>query len=427
MDSGHQIDIAFGRGTVPIQADPELAQWEVIRPTYESALPDGGARFREACRSPIACEPLREIVSPGDRVVIVTSDGTRPVPNRLLIPWILEELPVPVENVTVLLGNGTHRANTDGEIAEMFGEDVAGRVAIRNHDGYDPERNSCVGKTTGGTDVLLDRVYLEADKRIVVGFIEPHFFAGFSGGAKGIAPGVAGVGTVLRLHRAELIADPMSTWGVLEENPIQQEIAEAVAFCPPDFMVNVTLNSDKEMTEFYAGDYREAHRQGCAAVKASSMAPVPAAFPVVVTSNSGYPLDQNLYQTVKGISAAARVVEEGGAILVASECSDGVPDHGNFAEIMQTGDSPEAVLKSIYDLERPILDQWQAQILAGILERADVRVYSRMERADIRSCKLAVAEDLDGVLRERIEAAGKGARVAVLPDGPLTIPYVEGG
>ena len=426
MVNGHQIDIAFGRETVPICADPGLAEWEVIRPAYEAGLPNARARFREACCSPIACEPLREVVSPGDRVVIVTSDGTRPVPNRVLIPWILEELPVPVEQVTVLLGNGTHRANTDAEIAEMFGEEIVGRVAICNHDGYDPERNAWVGKTAGGADVFLDRGYLEADKRIVVGFIEPHFFAGFSGGAKGIAPGVAGVETVLRLHRAELIADPRSTWGVLAGNPIQEEIAEAVGFCPPDFMVNVTLNSDKEMTAFYTGDYREAHRQGCAAVKASSMVPVVEAFPVVVTSNSGYPLDQNLYQTVKGISAAARVVADGGTILVASECSDGVPDHGNFAQIMQTGCSPEAVLKSIYDLERPILDQWQAQILAGILERADVRVYSRMERAEIRACKLEVAEDLDGALRERIEAVGKGARVAVLPDGPLTIPYLEG-
>ena len=238
---------------------------------------------------------------------------------------------------------------------------------------------------------------------------------------------MAGLETILRFHRAELIADPMSTWGVLEANPIQREIAEAVAFCPPDFMVNVTLNSAKEITAFYTGDYREAHRQGCAAVKASSMAPVPEAFPVVVTSNSGYPLDQNLYQTVKGISAASRVVEDGGTILVASECSDGVPDHGNFSEIMQAGSSPEAVLRSIYDLERPILDQWQAQILAGILERAEVAVYSRMEPADIRACKLSVAEDLDAALRARIEAVGSGARIAVLPDGPLTIPYLEGG
>lgn len=426
MVNGHQIDIAFGRKTVPIYADPGLAEWEVIRPAYGTGLPDAGTQFREACRNPIGCVPLREVVSPGDRVVIVTSDGTRPVPNRVLIPWILEELPVPVDSVTVLLGNGTHRANTDAEIVEMFGEDVAGRVAICNHDGYDPKRNAWVGKTAGGTDVFLDRGYLEADKRIVVGFIEPHFFAGFSGGAKGVVPGVAGVETVLGLHRAELIADPRSTWGVLVGNPIQAEIAEAVGFCPPDFMVNVTLNADKEMTGIYAGDYRKAHRQGCAAVKALSMAPVAEAFPVVVTSNSGYPLDQNLYQTVKGISAAARVVADGGAILVASECSDGVPDHGNFAQIMRTGCSPGDVLRAIYDLERPVLDQWQAQILAGILEQVEVAVYSRMEWAEVRDCKLEVAEDLDGALRERIEAVGKGARVAVLPDGPLTIPYVEG-
>ncbi len=418
--------MAFGRGSIPLSADPTLAEWEVIRPAFEPALPDAVARFRETVRSPIGCGPLREAVRPSDRVVIVTSDGTRPVPNRLLIPWILEELPVPVEQVRVLLGTGTHRANSPEEIGEMFGEGVARGVEILNHDGFDPDRNGWVGKTEGGTDVCLDRVYLEADKRIVVGFIEPHFCAGFSGGAKGVAPGIAAVETILRLHRAELIADPMSTWGVLEGNPIQEEIAEAVAFCPPEFMVNVTLNSQKEITGVYAGEYREAHREGCAAVKGSAMVPVQGAFPVVVTSNSGYPLDQNLYQTVKGISAAARIAEPGGAILVASECSDGIPDHGNFARIMQEGSSPGEVLKGIYGLERPILDQWQAQILAGILERADVQVYSRMERAEIEACKLSVTEDLGAALQERIEAAGKGARVAVLPDGPLTIPYLEG-
>ena len=427
MAKEERIEIAYGKGSVAIDADPALAEWTVIRPTFEAALPEPESRFQDACRSPIGCSSLREIASGGNRVVIVTSDGTRPVPNRQLIPWIVEELKVPVQNVTVLLGNGTHRANTPDEIEEMFGRGLASRIEIRNHDAYDEDRNVCVGKGAGGSEIWVDRAYVEADVRIVVGFIEPHFFAGFSGGPKGIVPGIAGIDTILRLHRADLIGDPMSTWGVMEGNPIQREVAEAVALCPPDFMVNVTLNSAKAITGFYVGHYREAHAAGCAAAKASSMVPLPEPFPLVLTSNSGYPLDQNLYQTVKGMSAAARIVEQGGTILVASECIDGIPDHGNFAEIMRTGDSPDDVLAYVYGLERPILDQWQAQVLARILQKADVAVYSRLAEAEVRACKLTAVPDLATSVRERIDSIGKGARVAVLPDGPLTIPFVEGG
>ncbi len=420
----YRVDVAFGHGSVSISADPALAEWDVIRPSFAAAMPDPKRRFREAVANPVASDPLGNLVSPRDRVVIVTSDGTRAVPNRQLIPWILEALPVPDENVTVLLGNGTHRANTDEEIAGMFGSEVSRRLRILNHNAYDASKNVFLGKSACGTDVWLDSAYVEADKRIVLGFIEPHFFAGFSGGPKGVAPGVAGIETIYRLHRSELIADPMSTWGVLNENPLQREVREAVALCPPDFLVNVTLNGEKAISGFFVGDYLAAHQLGCVSARAASMAPVEKPFHVVLTSNSGYPLDQNLYQAVKGMSAAARIVEDGGTVLVASECSDGVPDHGNFAELMRTGDRPRDVMQAVHDRE-PILDQWQAQTLAAILERIEVGVYSGMDRGDIEACKLDAVADLDATLREKIRAIGGDARVAVLPDGPLTIPYLS--
>ena len=421
----NQIKVAYGKGSISLDADPQVAEWTSIRPKFEPAFPSPESGFRQAVANPIGTDPLVELIKPSDKVVIVTSDGTRPVPNRLLIPWLLDTLPVPVENVTVLIGTGTHRPNTDQEIATMFGQDLAGRLRIVNHDAFDPNSNIKLGQIASGTDATLDRAYIEADKRIVVGFVEPHFFAGYSGGAKGIAPGVAGIDTILRLHRADLIGHENSTWGSIAGNPIQAEIAEIVAMCPPDFMVNVTLNGDKAISGFYLGHYVEAHRAGCAAAKQAAMQAVERAFPVVVTSNSGFPLDQNLYQTVKGISAAARIVSEGGKILVASECSDGVPDHGNFAEIMKTGETASDVLSSIHGLEKPILDQWQAQILSGILEHAEISVLSDMDQSEIEACKLETIDDLDAGVRAALEDVDD-ARVAVLPDGPLTIPYIEG-
>lgn len=421
----YSVPILYGKGSIPLSTDPSVADWSVIRPTFEPALKQPEVAFAEAIANPIGGRPLSESVKAQDRVVIVTSDGTRPVPNRQLIPWILDALPVNDDRVTVLIGTGTHRPNTEDEIADMFGGDIVSRVRIVNHNGYAPEENVTVGQTFAGTDVNLAREYVDADYRIVVGFIEPHFFAGFSGGAKGAAPGVASVETIRRLHRTELIGHPSSTWGVLEGNLIQQEISEAVGFCPPDFLVNVTLNSEQRITAHFVGDYVEAHRAGCVKARAAAMVPVDAPFPVVVTSNSGFPLDQNLYQAVKGISAASRITEPGGTIFVASECADGIPDHGNFAELMLEGRSPADVTRSIQELEETVQDQWQAQILADILSRNRVKVLSTLVDESVVSCKLETTHDLNADVTEMLQSVGAGARAAALPDGPLTIPYLR--
>lgn len=416
--------IAYGKGSVELPLDPALADFEVIRPIHAPAMADPESRFRELCESPIGCAPLRDLIDPGDKVVIATSDGTRPVPNQQLIPWLLRELPVPPDQVTVLVGTGTHRPNTPAELEAMFGPDLMRTLRIVNHDAYDDARNRPAGTTASGIQARLDIDYLDADKRIALGFIEPHFFAGFSGGCKAVAPGVASLDTILQLHSHRLIADPHSTWGELEENPIQREIAEIVGFQPPEFLVNVTLNSEKEITGIFAGDYRAAHREGCAQAKAASMVPVARPFPVVITSNSGFPLDQNLYQTVKGMSAAARIVEPGGEIIVASECSDGFPDHGEFRGFLEAANSPHELDQLIRDLPEPKLDQWQAQILASIQLKASVSVFSSMAKQDLTSAGLVAIDDFQRHVTDTLRQCGQGCRVAVLPDGPLTIPYL---
>lgn len=420
----NEVLISYGKGRIPLRLDPQLARWRVIAPTFEEAMAEPREGFFEACRNPVESAPLRSLIEPNDRVVVVTSDGTRPVPNRQLIPWLLEELPVPADQVTVLLGTGTHRPNTPGEIDEMFGADVARSVKILNHDAYEEGRNECVGESSTGGRAFVDRRYLEADKRIVLGFIEPHFFAGFSGGCKGVIPGVAGIETILRLHDYETIGDPNCTWGEMDKNPIQREITEMVALCPPDFLVNVTLNVDKAITGFFVGDYRKAHRLGCERAREASMVRVPRRYPVVVTSNSGYPLDQNLYQTVKGMSAADRIVEDGGTIVVVSQCIDGIPDHGNYRSILQEGGCPAGVDRWIRDLKEPILDQWEAQVHARILKRSKTLLYSSLDRETVEAAMLTPVDDLQAAVEACVKEAGAGVEVAILPDGPLTIPYL---
>jgi len=419
------VQIAYGKGRIPLKLDPALAQWHVITPKNEDALPDGHAAFLQACRTPIESDPLREMIKPTDRVVVVTSDGTRPVPNHLLIPWLLEELPVPAENVTVILGTGTHRANTPDEIDAMFGSDVAQRVCIVNHDAFDSAQHVRVGTTASGTDVLLDKAYVEADKRIAVGFIEPHFFAGYSGGPKAIAPGVTAGDTIFSLHDYPILADPNCTWDVLDGNPLHEAIVEMTGLCPPDFLVNVTLNLDKAITGFFVGDYMKAHRAGCARVREYAMAPVPCEFPIVITSNSGYPLDQNVYQSVKGMSAAKRIVTPGGTIIMASACNDGVPSHGNFGAMLREHDTVEAIDAHLQSLPAPVMDQWEVQVLLQILERCEVQLYSQVDAETVRECKLVPVDDLQIAVESQIKTIGTGAPVAVLPEGPLTIPYLH--
>jgi lactate racemase len=416
--------IAYGKGRIPLALDPALAEWHVVTPKPEPARADARAAFAEACGNPVGSPPLRDLVSPNDRVVIVTSDGTRPVPNRLLIPWLLAELPVPPEQATVIIGTGTHRPNTPAEIEAMFGEEVVRQVRIVNHDAYDPDQNEQVGTTPSGAPVALNKAYVNADKRIAVGFLEPHFFAGFSGGPKAIAPGIAAIDSILHLHSCELVANPQSTWGVLDGNPLHAAVSGMTALCPPDFLVNVALNNDKDITAFFVGHHTEAHRAGCAHVRHHAMAPLPHAFPIVVTSNSGYPLDQNLYQSVKGMSAAARIVEPCGTVFMASECSDGIPNHGNFGAILRQGGSPDGVEAMIQDLEEPRLDQWQAQVLAAVLKHCDVSLYSKLAPATVRACLLKPIDDLRAAVEARIKDLGTGLPIAVLPEGPVTIPYL---
>ncbi len=418
-------EILFGKESVSLPLNPDIAEWTVLKPDFEKPLSDPRAEFIKAVSEPVGARPLSEAASPEDRVVIATSDGTRPVPNRILIPWILEQLDVPDDQVTVLIGTGTHRGNSPEEIERMFGPELMNRIHIENHNAYEPECNIPVGRTKTGYEAHFNRKYTEADVKIILGFIEPHFFAGFSGGAKAVVPGVASIETVLHIHRADLLGHPDSTWGIADGNPLRTEIEEMVSLCPPDFMVNVTLNCDKEITGFYCGDYISAHRPGCAHVRQNAMKAVDTAFPIVITSNSGFPLDQNLYQSVKGISAASRITAEGGTIFLVSECSDGVPEGGYFEQIMQKGETPREILDWIFSQDPTVLDQWQAQCLAGILKNAEVRALTKMSHDDLEKCKIKPVLNLEQELLDCIHGLGSRPKIAVLPEGPLTIPYVS--
>lgn len=418
-----KITLAYGKDDLRVDL-PDYV--ELIEPRHLPGLPNDKEQAFKAMRNPIGSQPLKDMVKATDKVSIVISDSTRPTPNHKLVPWLLEELShVPKENFVIINGTGSHRDNTQEELNAMLGEEVVNEIRVINNNAFDKETQSYLGRSSFGAEVYLNKEYVESDFRIVTGFIEPHFFAGFSGGPKGIMPGIAGIDTILHFHSAKMIAHPKSTWGIIEGNPVQGEATEITSMVKPDFMLNVTLNGNKEITNFFAGDVIEAHRVGCEYVKEQAMVACDAPYDIVITTNSGYPLDQNLYQAVKGMSAAHKIVKEGGSIICVSECSDGLPDHGNYAKILKMFKTPQELLDKINDPEFSMFDQWQVQKQAMVQVWADVYVYSTLSDEEISQAMFKPVDSIEDTLAQLISEFNGEPRIAVMPLGPLTIPYIK--
>ena len=420
-----KIRLAYGRSGLIIDVPDERTT--VVQPQYLPGLPDQVGAVRTAVRDPVGgASPLRRLVGRDETVTISVCDITRPMPTAVVLPIVLNELShVPDRNIVILVATGTHRPNSVAELREMLGANVVDRYEVINHDAFDPAGLVSLGSTPNGVPIVLNRQWATAANRITLGFVEPHFFAGFSGGPKMVAPGLAGFETTMRLHNAEMIGHPNARWGVIEGNPIHDAIRWIAGHTGVDFAVDVTLNRDNLITSVYAGEPETVHRATCRFARTMAMQPTEEPFDVVVTTNSGYPLDQNLYQAVKGMSAAAQVVKEGGTILCAAECSDGVPDHGQYSRLLKSADGPRELLEMICAPGHNVHDQWQVQIQAQIQLRANVRVKTGyLSDEQVRSAHLEPIEDVERAVHEALVAAGPGSRLCVIPEGPQTIPYL---
>jgi len=421
-----KINLAYGKTGLEVELADEL-DVTVVEPEFVPGLSDPEAMLREALGAPIEAPPLRDVVKADDKVGVVFSDITRPTPNHLILSVVLEELAhVPRENITLFNALGTHRPNDDEELRGMLGDALVDSYRIVQNNAFDPSTQVDMGTTSRGHDVWLNRELVECDVKILTGFIEPHFFAGFSGGGKAIMPGMAGQQTVLGNHDAGMVGHPKATWGVTKGNPIWEEVREVAIKAGKIFLVNVTLNRDKQVTGVFAGDLDAAHAAGCAFVKKTAMVPASHPFDVVITTNSGYPLDLNLYQAVKGMSAAAQVVREGGAIIVAADCWDGIPEHGLYGQLLREADSPQALLDTVCAPGFLKQDQWQAQVQALIQLKADV--YVRTDNLTTEQIEMALfrpSHSIEDTVTELLGKYGPRASICVLPEGPQTIPYIQ--
>jgi lactate racemase len=430
------VRVPYGTSGLEIQL-PESA--DVIDPVDPPALPDEAAAVSAAARAPLEGPGLGDLVAGARSVLVVFPDITRPMPNHTVLPPLLAELEsagAGPDKVELICATGTHRRTTPDEMASLVGREILSRYAVHDHSATEDEHVN-VGRVDG-SDVRIDRRYVDAEVRILTGFVEPHFFAGFSGGPKGACPGLADIETVLEAHSRARIADPRSTWTVMDQNPVHDFVRQAVALCPPTLSLDVTIDRRRRLTGVFCGPLHRAHRAACESVISTSVSAVDGPYDVVVSTNGGYPLDRNLYQAVKGMAAAERVVAAGGTILMAAECCDGLPAGGAFERILARSGNAEDLLaggprgkgaepapgsgERVTGSAPAEPDGWQAQVLGRVLTTAQVGLKSTgLDEASIRMAQLRPVDDLNEEIRIAMSDHGRDSRLCVLVRGPLAV------
>ncbi len=405
-----KIEYEFG-GELSALLEPKINEY---RPEAE-----GAELVRRAMDAPIASPRLSELSKGKKKIVIIASDHTRPVPSKLIIPAMLAEIREgsPDAEITILIATGCHRGTTKDELIAKFGEDIVKGEKIYIHDCDERDMLVDIGALPSGGRCEINRLAYEADLLVSEGFIEPHFFAGFSGGRKSVLPGVAGRRTVLANHCSEFIDHPRARTGILEGNPIHEDMLWAAKTAKLAYAVNVVLNSEKKVIYAVAGDCEAAHKKGtdlllslCGADAVES--------DIVITTNGGYPLDQNMYQAVKGMTAAEATVRRGGVIIMLAESGDGT---GGDHFYHQLADEPDISKTMAQFLSRgrdeTVPDQWQTQILLRILGRASVIYVSEMPDDVVKKMHMIPAHSLGEAIEKAKQIVGDSARIAAIPDG----------
>ncbi|MDR3085416.1 MAG: nickel-dependent lactate racemase, partial [Christensenellaceae bacterium] len=371
-----RLSIPYGHASIPLEL-PSGEGLAVLEPK-QGFFPDGRDQDElvlAAMAAPIGSRHLESLAKAAKNAVILCSDHTRPVPSRHIVPHMLAALRRgnPQIEITLLIATGCHRETTTQELRGKFGDELLKKERIVVHDCDDESNLVSLGPLPSGAQLLLNRLAAQTDLLLAEGFIEPHFFAGFSGGRKSVLPGVCARATVLGNHCAAFIRDPRAVTGVLTGNPIQRDMVAAARMANLRYIVNVILNDQKEAVAAFAGDALLAHEAGCAALRAAAAVRPPFLADIVITSNGGAPLDQNIYQAVKGMSTAEAAAAEGAVILLCAACEDGVGGE-EFRKALAECESPAALLREIEarPMENTLPDQWQVQILARILSRHTV-------------------------------------------------------
>ena len=415
-----EIRIPYGRHHLTADI-PEARLQGILRSRLEAYIPeaDEEALVEAALANPIGSQTLEALAAGKKNIVLIASDHTRPVPSKVLVPPMLKALRRgnPDAEITILIATGCHRGTTPEELTEKFGPEIVARERIVVHDCADEESLVTLGTLPSGGTLRINRIAAEADLLISEGFIEPHFFAGFSGGRKSVLPGIAAGETVYWNHNADFIGSDFARSGILEGNPIHKDMVFAARAAKLAFICNVVINAKHEVVGAFAGDCEAAHLAGTEFLKSLCRCEkVPA--DIVISSNNGYPLDQNIYQAVKGMTAAEATCRDGGVIIMTARCNDG---HGgeSFMQTMTQNLTPREILAQIEATPREstVPDQWESQILARILSRFHVVLISEADPNLVRAMKMHPAASLPEALQLAQQLLGRAAPITVIPEG----------
>ena len=424
-----RVDLTYGDHGLPV----DLPDWtDVLEPLPADPLPDVPAALRRAIAAPIGGPPLADLVTPDDHVTIVFSDITRPVPNTLIAPALLEALAtagVPRQQITLLVGGGLHAPMTPAQIDTLLGPEITGAYRTLAHDARDPDQLIFLERYPGErrAGIYLNAAYMQATLRIVTGFVEPHLFAGYSGGGKGVFPGVASAHNIMRNHGVANLAHPGARYCVAQGNPVFEDCRRIALNAGVDFLCNVTLDAAKRVTGVFCGDLIAAHDAAIAQVDRQALRPIDRPYDIVVGSNGGYPADLNLYQSVKGIVSAGLGVRDGGDIVLAAECRDGAGSP-EYVDFLASADSPAALMEQLLQPDFQRIDQWQVQMQLAVQQRAALHLHSGLDDDAVRAAHLNPIADVGGTVARLAQAHQRRGRqrasILALPHGFQAIPQV---
>ena len=415
-----QVAFHYGHGKITHSFSEELTG--VLESAINTYTPPATDKelIEQAMAAPIACSPLSALAKGKDKIVIIASDHTRPVPSKLIIPPMLQQLRQgnPDADITILIATGCHRGTTREELVQKFGEDIVQNEKIYIHDCDERDMLVNIGTLPSGSACEINRLAYESDLLVAEGFIEPHFFAGFSGGRKSVLPGIAGRSTVLGNHCSEFIAHPSARTGILEGNPLHIDMLWAAKTAKLAYIVNVVLNAEKEVIYAVAGDAEAAHKAGTDFLSGLCQAKaIPA--DIVITTNGGYPLDQNVYQAVKGMTAAEATVKQGGVIIMLARCNDGIGGDHFYRQLAQEPDIDKTMALFLSrGKEQTVPDQWQTQVFLRVLKKATVIFLSEMDDATIREMHMLPAKTMEEALQKAKAILNKeNPDIVAIPDG----------
>ncbi|MBS7653496.1 MAG: nickel-dependent lactate racemase [Candidatus Bathyarchaeia archaeon] len=422
------ISVQYGKGAINVDL-PDGNVIAILRSADFKPVINEAEAIRNSLNTPIGDDPLSLAASRKSRITVVVSDYTRATPNKILLPPVIDAIKKAgrrADELKILVAYGLHKSASEDELKEFLGGETLEEVEVINHDAEDEKSIIYLGETSFRTPVYVNRLIVESDLVVLTGLIEPHFFAGYSGGRKAILPGVAGKESIFHNHSFKMIMHPLSRYGVLSGNPVHEDMVEAAKMIKQTYLVNVVIDRNHKITGVFAGDIFKAHLEGVKFLDAHVKVKSPSRADIVITSNGGYPLDRDLYQAVKGMATGELIVRRGGVIVIFAECIDGIGrGHENFYQLIAETKNPEETLERIRR-EEPIKDQWEAQILAQILKKTNVILVTKnIKHSLIEEMHMIPASNSEEALEEAYRLAGRNSRIAVVPEGPYVIPAVE--